>query len=277
MPNRILKQSICTSPNIDSLGFEAETLFYRLLVQCDDFGQFFANPSILRGLCFPMKINGINEEQIVEWFSQIVDAGLVWTYQVENVSYLQVTKWESHQQMRARRHKFPEPPEGAYESAQLKSSDINGNHVISDAKTIQSNPIQLPKPTSKPKRKSVASATGRKQRAPDPRSASPEIQLFREITSTYPEKENYDAVIDALRDKTKEQAEPYFKRWLTVSKNKNNLSWLLDWMTSGKPPGEFGAGAKRNGNERSATIKSGVDTIMAMDWEGADGKQEVSR
>ena len=39
MPNRILKDSICTSPNIDTLSREAEVFFYRLLVQCDDHGR----------------------------------------------------------------------------------------------------------------------------------------------------------------------------------------------------------------------------------------------
>ena len=52
MPNRILKDSICTSPNIDALSLEAETFFYRLLVQCDDYGRMDARPAILRARCY---------------------------------------------------------------------------------------------------------------------------------------------------------------------------------------------------------------------------------
>ena len=35
MPNRILKDSICTSETIEGLTDAEEVFFYRLLVQCD--------------------------------------------------------------------------------------------------------------------------------------------------------------------------------------------------------------------------------------------------
>ena len=38
MPNRILKESICTSESLVGLSAEAEVLFYRLIVKADDFG-----------------------------------------------------------------------------------------------------------------------------------------------------------------------------------------------------------------------------------------------
>ena len=38
MPNRILKENICVSDDIDRLTWFQEVLFYRLLVNCDDFG-----------------------------------------------------------------------------------------------------------------------------------------------------------------------------------------------------------------------------------------------
>ena len=40
MPNRILKESICRSEEIDSLSWFEEVLFYRLIVICDDFGRY---------------------------------------------------------------------------------------------------------------------------------------------------------------------------------------------------------------------------------------------
>ena len=40
MPNRILKESICTNEQIDGLTAFEETVFYRLIVICDDFGRF---------------------------------------------------------------------------------------------------------------------------------------------------------------------------------------------------------------------------------------------
>ena len=40
MPNRIIKESICRSEEIDSLSWFEEVLFYRLIVTCDDFGRY---------------------------------------------------------------------------------------------------------------------------------------------------------------------------------------------------------------------------------------------
>ena len=43
MPNRIIKESICTSCEIDSLTPEQEVFFYRLIVNCDDYGRMDAS------------------------------------------------------------------------------------------------------------------------------------------------------------------------------------------------------------------------------------------
>lgn len=40
MPNRMIKESICTSETLAQLTPEEERLFYRLLVNADDFGRF---------------------------------------------------------------------------------------------------------------------------------------------------------------------------------------------------------------------------------------------
>ena len=53
MPNRILKESICRSEEIDSLSWFEEVLFYRLIVICDDFGRYDGRAKIIKGSCFP--------------------------------------------------------------------------------------------------------------------------------------------------------------------------------------------------------------------------------
>ena len=52
MPNRILKESICTSESIDRLSWLEEVTFYRLIVNCDDYGRMDARPPILRARLF---------------------------------------------------------------------------------------------------------------------------------------------------------------------------------------------------------------------------------
>lgn len=86
----------------------------------------------------------------------------------------------------------------------------------------------------------------RKKRAPNPLTNSPEIEMYREITKRRPLEENYQTVIESLRGKTLEVARPYFAAWMTISENRGNLTWLVDWLQSGRPACEFGA--KRNGH-----------------------------
>jgi hypothetical protein len=109
VPNRILKDSICTSETIDALSVEAERFFYRLMVQCDDFGRFDARPSVIRSRCFPLRLERITDKLVCKWIDELSDTGLLWTYVVDDKTYLQVTKWNLHQQMRAARSRYPEP------------------------------------------------------------------------------------------------------------------------------------------------------------------------
>ena len=55
MPNRLLRESICRSESIDALSWFEEVLFYRLIVNCDDFGRFDGRPAIIKGSLFPLK------------------------------------------------------------------------------------------------------------------------------------------------------------------------------------------------------------------------------
>ena len=55
MPNRILKESIKTSPQIDKLTWFEEVLFYRLLVTMDDYGCCDGRAVVLKSELFPTK------------------------------------------------------------------------------------------------------------------------------------------------------------------------------------------------------------------------------
>lgn len=132
MPNRILKESICTSETINRLTADEEIFFYRLLVNCDDFGRMDGRAAILLAKCFPLRLGRITEPLIEKWLHSLEEAGLVKTYLVEGRRYVQVTTWDKHQQIRARRSKYPQTPE----------SDIVCNHLISDDIKCPRNPIQ---------------------------------------------------------------------------------------------------------------------------------------
>lgn len=134
MPNRIIKESICTSDNIDTLTPFQEVVFYRLLVNCDDYGRMDARPKILASRLFPLRT--VRSDQMTEALQALSSAELVSLYEVEGKPFLQMKTWERHQQIRAKRSKYPSPDEGT------PAKSVTCNHMISDDIKCPRNPIQ---------------------------------------------------------------------------------------------------------------------------------------
>ncbi len=135
MPNRIIKESICTSENIDQLTEFQETFFYRLMVNCDDFGRFDARPKLLSSRLFPLR--DISTETVAETLEALQDADLIILYEVGGHPYLQMKTWEKHQQARATKSKYPSASDsdaqpGDNNCNQPISNDINCNQDQSD-------------------------------------------------------------------------------------------------------------------------------------------------
>lgn len=105
MPNRILKESICTSDDVATLDWFDEVFFYRLIVNCDDFGRMDARPAILRARLFPLK--DVTNSMIEKAVDALHDAGLIYVYKVNGKPFLQLRTWERHQQIRAKKSKYP--------------------------------------------------------------------------------------------------------------------------------------------------------------------------
>lgn len=128
MPNRILKESICTSENIDQLTCFQETFFYRLMVTCDDFGRFDARPKLLSSRLYPLR--SISVEDVEETLQALEEADLIFVYTVKGHPYLQLKTWAEHQQTRASKSKYPDPD--SVDCNQLQSDDINCNQSTTD-------------------------------------------------------------------------------------------------------------------------------------------------
>ena len=130
MPNRILKESICTSDSIDRLSWLEEVTFYRLIVNCDDYGRMDARPPILRARLFPLKT--LTDKQVQSAIESLRSAGMIDLYKVDGRSYLQIRQWARHQQIRSKKSKFPAP------ESETKSDEIICNQMIANAPVIQS-------------------------------------------------------------------------------------------------------------------------------------------
>ena len=139
MPNRIIKESICTSDSVDQLSWFEEVLFYRLIVNCDDYGRYDGRPAIIKNRLFPLK-NKLTEKAVRDAIASLVSANLVIYYVIGDKPFLQLKTWEEHQSIRAKKSKYPSPSDSA--CSHLKADEINCKQMYANVPVIQSNPIQ---------------------------------------------------------------------------------------------------------------------------------------
>ena len=198
MPNRILKESICVSEDIDGLSWFEEIVFYRLIVNCDDYGRFDGRPAVIKSRLFPLKEN-LTTKAVSEAINRLSSAGLVTLYKFEGRPYLYLTSWNCHQQTRAAKSKYPDPeqadpqeccdlkPEKESGKNHVNPSDINGYQVQSN--DIKCNQVKSNVPDTRysihDTRYSIHDT--REQRAPA-REEQPQDNGFETLWSAYPRK-----------------------------------------------------------------------------------------
>lgn len=135
MPNRIIKESVCTSDSIDQLTWFEEVLFYRLMVSCDDYGRFDGRIAVIKNRLFPLK-ETLTSDKVANALKRLSEVGLVCLYTVEGKPYLYLPTWEHHQTIRAKKSKYPEPV------CEEETSEIICMQMNANVPVIQSNPIQ---------------------------------------------------------------------------------------------------------------------------------------
>lgn len=141
MPNRIIKESICTSDTLSQLSDFHENFFFRLIVSVDDFGRLDARPAILKAKLYPLR-ERLTAKDIEGALRALADAGCVEVYEVDGKPYLRLPTWEVHQRVRNKKSKYPGP-----ENKGLRTFDSNSPP---NAPVIQSNPNPNPTNSSEP-------------------------------------------------------------------------------------------------------------------------------
>ena len=107
MPNRIIKESVCVSEQINQLTPFEEVFFYRLLVNCDDYGCFDARERVVSSRLFPLR--DVKTTDIAKALKRLEAVGLIRLYSVDGRPFLFVCKWAEHQRLRVSKHKYPTP------------------------------------------------------------------------------------------------------------------------------------------------------------------------
>jgi hypothetical protein len=122
MPNRVIKDSIWTSPTLAGLSEKAQLHWPRWLLMADDWGCFNADPDIIKGLVYP-KMKTITLKIIDALAKEYEDAGLLFIWSDERIWGFFITFHNHHfcnsthvdvdgKQLRHKR-KTPEPPKEA--------------------------------------------------------------------------------------------------------------------------------------------------------------------
>ena len=105
MPNRLLKEGICTSDAINLLSSDSEVLFYRLLVVSDDYGRMDGRSQIVKSQCFPLK-ESFTTKKIESSLMDLCSVGLIQNYIIDGKSFFFINKWDQRQRSKS---KYPAP------------------------------------------------------------------------------------------------------------------------------------------------------------------------
>ena len=141
MPNRIIREGILTSEAVNSLSWEAEVFFRRLLSVVDDFGRFDARSSVLRSALYPLKLDSMREDSVQRCLKSCEAARLVVLYSIEGQEYLEVTNFR--QQVRSKKSTDPAP------DAHMRSTclaDAQHMHTKTESETKTNNTPSTPLP-----------------------------------------------------------------------------------------------------------------------------------
>ena len=270
MPNRIIKESVCTSETLDGLNWFEEVFWYRLIVTCDDFGRMDARAPILKSRMFPLKPR-VTNKAIQLALKKLSDAGLVILYEFEGRPYLQLTKWSKHQQKRANNSKYPAPN---IKCNQMISDDIKCSQPVSDSS-------KCPREYENTRNENTRNENTRNENtplAPQEGESLPIIQQqFEQFWKEYPKKAAKQYALKAWNH-IKPDGELFEKMLKALQEQKQSEQWRQDngkyipnpatWLSGGywenepMQPTAQPAGQKRTSahafDERAESDYSGI-------------------
>ena len=146
MPNRIIKESLCSSEKIASLSDFEFRLWVGLITQVDDAGRGDARPAIIKGRVFPFR-ERLSIKDIDAALQALAAKGCVSLYTVDGKPYFLFPGWVKHQRVRDCKPKYPEPSE----NLNLPQSAASCGELPQSAALIQSESESNPNPESNPK------------------------------------------------------------------------------------------------------------------------------
>ena len=137
MPNRIIKESIRTSRNVNNLSDFNFRVWVYLITYADDAGRGSADPELLKGMVFPRR-KGITESQIQKALTELANMGMVILYEVDGEPYFYFPNWADHQRIQTKHSKFPPPPDTSAIHGESRSATVSHGESPPESNPIQS-------------------------------------------------------------------------------------------------------------------------------------------
>lgn len=139
MPTRIIRDGILTSERIALLGWPEEVFYRRLMSVTDDYGRFYAHPSLLRAACYPLHLNKVSDSDIGKWLTACVNAALVRVYPAKDGKrYLEIQDFGQRVQSKS---KFPAPNGGDSETTVGHGDSPEETALVVDVGVVVEKPI----------------------------------------------------------------------------------------------------------------------------------------
>ena len=109
MPNRLIKSSIHESEKVNQMTDFQFRVWVNLITYVDDYGRGDARPAVIKGNCFPLR-ERLTSKDIEAALNALAGIGCVSLYEVDGRPYLYFPNWESHQNVRNKKSRYPAPP-----------------------------------------------------------------------------------------------------------------------------------------------------------------------
>jgi hypothetical protein len=267
MPNRIIRESICTSDSVDKLSWFEEVLFYRLIVNCDDFGRFDGRAAVVKNRLFPLKEN-LTLKTVENALHGLASAGLIALYVFEGKRFLYLPTWGKYQTQRAKVSKFPSPDDGK------QADEIICKQMRADVPVFENRESRIEfairdaEDSAEPQAASTPPAISLPLN--DGTGYSVSVEQCQEWAGLYPavdviqQLRNMRGWLDAnpAKRKTKRGINAFIVRWLAKEQDKGGTQ-PAQYSRAAKP----GYGVQNHGDDLTAFQMAAVERMLAENKE----------
>lgn len=145
MPNRIIKESLCTSEKVAALTDFEFRLWIGLILCVDDAGRGDARAAVLRGRIFPLR-ERVSIKDVESALHGLAAKGCVSLYTVGGKPYFWFPTWTKHQRIRDCKPKYPGPEDA--EAPQFAASCRDLPQAAADCRGLPPESESNPNPES---------------------------------------------------------------------------------------------------------------------------------